>query len=43
MAVDDLEKAVEPMHARIFDATSADEFRRILAAILQQVADKQAE
>jgi hypothetical protein len=39
MPVDDLEHAVEPLHARLFDATSAEQFRRILAAVLDQIAD----
>ena len=39
MPVDDLERTVEPLHARLFDATSAEQFRRILAAVLDQIAE----
>jgi hypothetical protein len=35
---DDLEKTAEPMNARLFDAASTHQFRRILAAILEQLA-----
>jgi len=35
---DDLEKTAEPMNARIFDAASAQQFRRILAAVMEQIS-----
>jgi hypothetical protein len=38
LPVDDLERTVEPLGARIFDATSAEQFRRVLAAILEQIS-----
>jgi hypothetical protein len=38
MPVDDLEHSLEPLGARVFDATSAEQFRRVLAAILEQVS-----
>lgn len=38
MKEDDLEKASEPMNARIFDAASPTQFRRILSAILEQIS-----
>jgi hypothetical protein len=38
MKEDDLEKTAEPMNARIFDAASPAQFRRILAAIVEQVS-----
>jgi hypothetical protein len=38
MPVDDLERTVEPLGARIFDASSAEQFRRVLAAILEQIS-----
>jgi hypothetical protein len=39
MPVDDLERTLEPLGARIFDATSAEQFRRVLAAILEQISN----
>ncbi|MEP6717308.1 MAG: hypothetical protein ABJC09_17175 [Terriglobia bacterium] len=38
MPLDDLEKAVGPMDARIYDATSPEQFRRILAAVIRQIS-----
>jgi len=38
MPVDDLEHTVEPLNARLFDAASARQFRRILAAVLEQIS-----
>jgi hypothetical protein len=38
MREDDLEKAAEPLNARIFDAASPMQFRRILAAIVDQIS-----
>jgi hypothetical protein len=38
MPLDDLERTLEPFGARIFDATSAEQFRRVLAAILEQIS-----
>ncbi|HZL56383.1 MAG TPA: hypothetical protein VFC21_04850 [Bryobacteraceae bacterium] len=38
MPLDDLEHTVEPLNARVFDATSATQFRRILAAVLEQIS-----
>jgi hypothetical protein len=38
MKEDDLEKTAEPMNARIFDAASPAQFRRILAAVLEQMS-----
>jgi hypothetical protein len=38
LPLDDLERTVEPLGARIFDATSPDQFRRVLAAILEQIS-----
>ena len=38
MPVDDLEHTVEPLNARLFDATSSDQFRRILAAVMSQLS-----
>ena len=37
MPVDDLQRTVEPLNARLFDATSAEQFRRILAAVIDQI------
>ncbi len=37
MPVDDLERSVEPLGARIFDAATPEEFRRILSVILDQM------
>jgi hypothetical protein len=36
--VDDLERALEPLHARLYDATSVEEFRRILADVLDRIS-----
>lgn len=38
MREDDLQKAVEPFNARIFDAASNTRFRRILAAVVEQIS-----
>jgi hypothetical protein len=38
MPVDDLEHTVEPLNARLFDATSSEQFRRILAAVIDQLS-----
>jgi hypothetical protein len=38
MPLDDLEQALLPLSPRVYDAASADQFRRILAAVLQQIA-----
>jgi hypothetical protein len=38
MPLDELEKTVEPLGAQVFDATSAEQFRRILATVLEQIA-----
>ncbi|MES1261598.1 MAG: hypothetical protein ABUS49_07680 [Acidobacteriota bacterium] len=38
MSVDDLEHTVEPLGARLFDAATAEQFRRVLAAILEQIS-----
>ena len=38
MKEDDLEKIAESMNARVFDAASALQFRRILAAMLEQIS-----
>jgi hypothetical protein len=38
MPVDDLENTVAPLNARLFDATSAEQFRRILAAVMEQIS-----
>jgi hypothetical protein len=35
---DDLEKTVEPLNPRIFDAASGTQFRRILAAVVEQIS-----
>ena len=37
MPADDLERSVEPLGARIFDASTPEEFRRILSVILDQI------
>jgi hypothetical protein len=37
MPMDDLERSMEPLGARIFDAASPEDFRRILATILEQM------
>jgi hypothetical protein len=39
MPVDDLEHTVEPLNARLFDATSSEQFRRILAAVMDQMSE----
>jgi hypothetical protein len=39
MPVDDLEHSLEPLGVRIFDATSPEQFRRVVAAILSQVSE----
>jgi hypothetical protein len=38
MKEDDLEKTTEPLNARIFDAASAHQFRRILGAVVDQLS-----
>ena len=38
MPLDELEHTVEPLNARIFDAASFQQFRRVLAAILEQIS-----
>jgi hypothetical protein len=38
MPLDDLQHTVEPLNARIFDAASSQQLRRVLAAILEQIA-----
>jgi hypothetical protein len=38
MKEDDLEKTAEPMNARVFDAASALQFRRVLAAVVEQLS-----
>jgi len=38
LRLDDLEKTAEPFNPRIFDAASASQFRRILAAVMEQIA-----
>jgi hypothetical protein len=38
MPVDDLEHTVEPLNARLFDAASSEQFRRILAAVIDQLS-----
>jgi hypothetical protein len=38
MPEDDLEKTAEPLNARLFDAASATQFRRILAAVREQLS-----
>jgi hypothetical protein len=38
MREDDLQKTAEPLNARLFDAASALQFRRILAAIIEQIS-----
>jgi hypothetical protein len=38
MPLDDLERTVEPLGAHIFDATSPEQFRRVMAAILDQIS-----
>jgi hypothetical protein len=37
LALDDLEKPLPPGNSRIFDAVSPDEFRRVLAAVIDQI------
>jgi len=38
LPLDDLEHTLEPLGARIFDVTSAEQFRRVLAAIMDQIS-----
>ena len=38
MPVDDLEHTLDPLNARLFDATSSEQFRRILAAVMDQLS-----
>jgi hypothetical protein len=38
MSEDDLQKTAEPLNARIFDAASTAQFRRILAAVIEQLS-----
>jgi hypothetical protein len=38
MPVDDLQHTVEPLGARIFDVTNPEQFRRVVAAILEQLS-----
>ena len=38
MPLDDLEQAVAPLNARLFDAASSQQFRRVLAAVLEQIS-----
>ena len=38
MKEDDLEKTTEPLNARIFDAASSHQFRRILGAVVDQLS-----
>ncbi len=38
MPADDLQHTVEPLGARIFDVTNPEQFRRVLAAILEQLS-----
>jgi hypothetical protein len=38
MPVDDLERTLEPLNARLFDAASTRQFRRVLAAVLEQIS-----
>jgi len=38
MPTDDLERAILPLNARVFDAASAKQFRRVLAALLDQLS-----
>ncbi len=38
MKEDDLQKTAEPLNARLFDAASALQFRRILAAVIEQIS-----
>jgi len=37
MPLDDLEKPLEPLNSRIFDVISAEQFRRVLAAVIDQI------
>jgi hypothetical protein len=39
MPLDDLEKAVEPMGAHIFEAFTNEQFRRVLATVLNQISE----
>jgi hypothetical protein len=38
MPLDDLEKPLEPLNSRIFDVISAEQFRRVLASVMDQIA-----
>lgn len=38
MPTDDLERAILPLNARVFDAASSRQFRRVLAALLDQLS-----
>jgi len=38
LPVDDLEHTVEPLGAHLYDATNAEQFRRVLGAILEQLS-----
>lgn len=38
MPVDDLQHTVEPLGARTFDVTNPEQFRRVLAAVLEQLS-----
>ncbi|MDE3197324.1 MAG: hypothetical protein KGN84_13320 [Acidobacteriota bacterium] len=38
MPLDDLERTLQPLNARLFDAASAQQFRRVLAAVLEQIS-----
>jgi len=37
MPLDDLEKPLQPLNSRIFDVISAEQFRRVLAAVIDQI------
>lgn len=38
MPLDDLEQTLQPLSPRVYDSATAEQFRRILAAVLQQTA-----
>ena len=38
MKEDDLQKTAEQLNARLFDAASALQFRRVLAAVIEQIS-----
>jgi hypothetical protein len=38
MPVDDLEHTAERLNARLYEAASARQFRRVLAAIIEQIS-----